>query len=83
MPVRAWFRLWLYPPATPVDARLTEAPPIADGMTPVVSKVDIPPERLAILKTVQERQHAIINRLQRARLKRELIARQGDHGGAS
>lgn len=80
MPVSAWFRLWLYPPASPVSARLTDAPS-TNGLTPVVTDVEIPPERLAMLKTIQERQHAIINRLQAARLRREHAARRAGDGG--
>lgn len=79
MPVSAWFRLWLFPPATPVAARLTDAP-ATEGITPVVSEVEIPPDRLAVLKSVQERQHRIINRLQKARLRRELELRRERRG---
>lgn len=83
MPISAWFRLWLFPPAAPIDARLTNAPATSEGITPVVSDVEIPPERLRIIKEVQRRQHDIINRLQAARLRREHAARAAQRGQPS
>jgi hypothetical protein len=81
MPLGAWFRLWLFPPAAPVNARLTNAPATTEGVTPVQSNVEIPSDRLAILKQVQERQHSIINRLTSARLRREVFQHRSERGG--
>lgn len=58
-----WFRLWLFPPAPPTDARLTDAPPSPDGMTPLVTDEDIPADRRAIMLGIQKRQHGLLNRI--------------------
>lgn len=76
MPLVEWFRLWLFPPAPPADARVTQAPAIDEGMTPMVTEADIPPERRAILLGVQERHHRIINRLTAARGRQQLAERE-------
>lgn len=75
MPLMAWFRLWLFPPAPPIDARVTHAPETGEGaMTPMVTAADIPAERRALLLGVQERQHRIINRLTAARARQQIAA---------
>ena len=61
LPVR--FRLWLFPPAAPPAARVTDTPIHPEGLTPITATVEIPPERRALLEAVQERQHVIINSL--------------------
>ena len=76
MPVAAWFRLWLFPPAPAHDTRLTYAPALDEGITPMVTNEDIPPDRRAILLDVQQRQHEILNRLTSLRLRRDLAERR-------
>ena len=73
MSLGEWFRLWLFPPAPPVDARATTAPQMEAGtMTPMVTEAEIPPERRALLLGVQQRQHEIISRLTAARARRQM-----------
>lgn len=79
MPLAEWFRLWLFPPAAPTDARVTQAPPTAEGMTPMVTDADIPPDRRAVLLGVQEHQHRILNLITAAHGYRQIERRRQRH----
>lgn len=49
--------LGLYQPSVPADLRLTELGSSSSGLTPIVSAVEIPPERLERIRGYQQRQH--------------------------
>ena len=53
----------LYGPAVPDDLRLTATGEPGEGLTPVISRVEIPPERTRRLQARQQRQHDRMNAL--------------------
>ena len=72
--------LGLYPPSAPADLRLTDVRASGEGLTQIVSAVELSAHDRERIQTYQQRQHEARNTLQEMQMAREL---EGQTGGQS